>query len=173
MGLSTLTRALLKDTSIDVRLQAIDSILRLYIPIEDEGIVRRFLGGVKSLFAENEQLVVQPFVNVDSEAKEALGKALLDRKKEVRENAAKALGSLRASDQISAMDRALAISSKDTRLAIVKSLGLIRNKEAGPVLVRHLKDRDKEVVRQSAIAPRSEPVLPRLPFSGPYPPWLR
>lgn len=151
-GLPTLTRALLKDASADVRLQAIDSILRLYIPIEDQGIVRRFLGGVKSLFAENEQLVVQPFVNVDNEAKEALAKALLDRKREVRENAAKALGSLKASDQIAEMDRALSVSSKETRRAIVKSLGLIRNKEAGPTLLRHLNDRDKEVIRQSAIA---------------------
>lgn len=151
-GLPTLTRVLLTDSSKDVRLQAIDSILRLYIPIGDESALKRFFGGVKSLFAENEQLVVQPFVEVDKAAKEALAKALLDRKKEVRENAAKALGSLRATDQVGAMDQALSISSKDTRRAIVKSLGLIRSQDAGPALVRHLMDRDKEVVRQSAIS---------------------
>ncbi len=151
-ALPTLTHALIEDSSKDVRLQAIDSILRLYIPIEEQGIVRRFLVGMKSLFAENEQTVVQPFIDVDKEAKEALAKALLDRKRQVRENAAQALGSLRASDQIPAMDRALSVSSKDARRAIVQSLGLIRNAEAGPILLRHLHDRDKEVVRQSAVA---------------------
>jgi len=150
--LPTLTRALTEDSSKDVRLQAIDSILRLYIPTEDAGVVRRFLGGVKSLFAEDDQQVVQPFIDVDKEAKEALAKALLDRKRDVRENAALALGSLRASDQIPAMDRALGVSSKDTRRAIVKSLGIIRDPEAGPILQRHLNDTDKKVVQQSAIA---------------------
>jgi len=51
-GLKTLTRALVSDVSKDVRLQAIDSILRLYIPIEEPGILRRFLGGVKSIVSE-------------------------------------------------------------------------------------------------------------------------
>ena len=151
-GLKTLTYALASDVSKDVRLQAVDSILRLYIPIEEPGIIRRFLGGVKSIFAENEQWVVQPYVEVDKEAKEALSKALLDRDSQVRENAAKALGSLRASDQIAAMDQALSVSNKETRVAIVKSLGIMRDEKAGPILLRQLNDRDKEVVRQSAIS---------------------
>ena len=151
-GLKTLTRALVSDVSKDVRLQAIDSILRLYIPIEEPGILRRFLGGVKSIFAENEQLVVEPYVGVDKEAKESLSKALLDRDSQVRENAAKALGSLRASDQIPAMDQALSVSNRETRVALVKSLGMIRDEKAGPILLRQLNDRDKEVVRQSAIS---------------------
>jgi HEAT repeat protein len=152
-GLKTLTQALVGDVSKEVRLQAIDSILRLYIPIEEQGVVRRFLGGVKSIFAENEQLVVQPYVEVDKEAKEALSKALLDRQsQQVRENAARALGSLKASDQIASMDQALSVSNKETRLAIVKSLGIMRDEKAGPVLIRQLNDRDREVVRQSAIS---------------------
>ncbi|MEW5977491.1 MAG: HEAT repeat domain-containing protein [Acidobacteriota bacterium] len=151
-ALSTLTYALANDPAKDVRLQAIDSILRLYIPIEEQGVVRRFLGGVKSLFVENEQLVVQPFVQVDKEAKESLSKALLDRESAVRENAARALGSLRAGDQVAAMDQALAVSGKDTRVAIVRALGIIRSEEAGPVLLRQLNDREKDVVRQSAIS---------------------
>jgi HEAT repeat protein len=152
-GLKTMTQALVGDVSKDVRLQAIDSILRLYIPIEERDVVHRFLGGVKSIFSENEQLVVQPYVEVDKEAKEALSKALLDRKsQEVRENAARALGSLKASDQIASMDQALTVSNRETRLAIVKSFGIMRDEKAGPVLVRQLNDRDQEVVRQSAIS---------------------
>jgi HEAT repeat protein len=152
-GLKTLTQALVGDASKEVRLQAIDSILRLYIPVEERGVVHRVIGGVKSIFTENEQLVVQPYVEVDKEAKEALSKALLDRQsQEVRENAARALGSLKASDQIASMDRALSVSNRETRLAIVKSFGIMRDEKAGPVLVRQLNDRDPEVVRQSAIS---------------------
>ena len=49
-----LTEALLTDFQKDVRLQAIDSLLRLYIPIVDDGGFWTFVPDVRGIFTEEE-----------------------------------------------------------------------------------------------------------------------
>src|SRR5881397_116 len=89
------------DLDKDVRLQAIDSILRLYIPIQDSGPVRTVFNKVKSVFSQPEAPVVGPEVQVDAAAKEVLATAMQkDFSDEVREEAARALGTLKAKDQV-------------------------------------------------------------------------
>src|SRR5439155_4411098 len=60
------------DLDKDVRVQGIDSILRLYIPIQDSGPVRTVFNKVKSVFSQPEATVVGPEVQVDAAAKEVL-----------------------------------------------------------------------------------------------------
>src|SRR5215471_8048222 len=60
------------DLDKDVRSQAIDSMLRLYIAIEETGPVRTIFNRVKSVFLQPDAPVVSPGVQVDVAAKEAL-----------------------------------------------------------------------------------------------------
>ena len=76
--------------------QAIDSLLRLYIPLEDSGPLRTIFNRVKSAFFGPNAPVVGPEVQVDASAKEALAAAMQkDFNDDVRSEAARALGSLR------------------------------------------------------------------------------
>ena len=59
-AIPTLSEALLADFQSDVRLQAIDSLLRLYIPVADEQGFWNFITDVTRVFREDEQLSVGP-----------------------------------------------------------------------------------------------------------------
>src|SRR5206468_2747130 len=107
-AIPALADTLRNDLDKDVRTQAIDSILRLYILIDDTGSVRTIFNRVKSVLIQPNPPVVGPEVQVDTSAKEALATAMQkDFSDEVREEAVRALGSLRAKDQIPAMIAAL------------------------------------------------------------------
>src|SRR2546427_9175357 len=64
------------DLDKDVRLQAIDSLLRLYIPIEDSGPLRTLFSRVKSVFFVPNPPVVGPEVKEDTTAKGLLVAAI-------------------------------------------------------------------------------------------------
>src|SRR5439155_22077267 len=95
-----LANTLMNDLDKDVRSQAIDSMLRIYIPINDSGPIRTIFNKVKSVLLEPNAPVVGPEVQVDAGAKEALASTMQkDFNDDVRADAARALGSLRAKDQ--------------------------------------------------------------------------
>src|SRR2546427_1439072 len=101
-AIPVLADTLRSDLDKDARLQAIDTILRLYIPIEDSGPLRTVFNKVKSVFYLPEAPVIGPEVQVDAAAKEVLATAMQkDFSDEVREEAARALGTLKAKDQVS------------------------------------------------------------------------
>jgi HEAT repeat protein len=152
-----LAETLRSDLDKDVRTQAIDAILRLYIPIEDSGPIRTIFNRVKSTFFQPTALMVGLEVQVDASAKEALAAAMLkDFSDEVRWQAARALGSLRAKDQVAVMVAALEDPQnrehRQVRVEIVRSLGLIRDPAAGPSLERALRDSDRQVVEEAVLA---------------------
>src|SRR5438270_3625447 len=68
-AIPVLADTLRTDLDKDVRLQAIDSLLRLYIPIEDSGPVRTVFNRVKSVFFVSDPPVIGPEVQVDAAAK--------------------------------------------------------------------------------------------------------
>ena len=74
-AIPALTEALLTDFQKDVRLQAIDSLLRLYIPIADDGGFWTFITDVRRIFTEEEQFRVAANEYVDQTTKEALVEA--------------------------------------------------------------------------------------------------
>src|SRR5438093_11891746 len=87
------------DLDKDVRSQAIDSLLRIYIPIEDSGSIRTIFNKVKSVFLQPNAPVVGPEVQVDAAAKEALATVMQkDFNDEIRVQAVRALASLKAKD---------------------------------------------------------------------------
>src|SRR6266571_7980676 len=122
-----LVDTLRNDLDKDVRSQAIDSLLRLYIPIEESGPIRTVFNRVKSVLIQPNAPVVGPEVQVDPSVKEALAAAMQkDFSDEVRIESARALGSLKATDQVSALMAALADPQnrehRAVRVEIVRAL---------------------------------------------------
>jgi HEAT repeat protein len=156
-AIPALAQTLKTDLDKDVRSQAIDSLLRLYIAVEDSGPLRTIFNRVKSAFLSPNSPVVGPEVQVDAAAKEALATAMQkDFNDDVRTQAASALGSLKAKDQVPTMVAALEDPQNrehtNVRLAIVKALGLIRDPAAGPALERTLRDPNRQIVGESILA---------------------
>jgi len=142
------------DLDKDVRLQAIDSLLRLYIPIEDNGQFRTIFNKVKSVFVLPDAPVVGPEVQIDAAAKEALATAMQkDFSDEVREESARALGILKARDQVPVLTAALQDPQNrehsSVRVQIAHTLGVIRDPAAGPALEKTLRDSDQKVAQEA------------------------
>jgi len=152
-----LTETLRSDLDKDVRLQTVDSLQRLYIPIEDAGPIRTIFNRVRSVFAEPDRPLVVNEASVDPKVKEALATAMQrDFDGEVRAASARALGSLKARDQLPALIATLESPQNRehdaVRLEAVRSLGVIRDPAAGPVLERTVRDSDHEVAEEAILA---------------------
>jgi HEAT repeat protein len=156
-AIEPLAEALRTDIDKDVRLQAIDSLLRLYIPAEENGPIRTIFSKVKSVFFYPERPMISPEVVVDSAATTALAEsARKDFTEEVRIEAARALGSLKAKDQVPTLIAILEDprnrEHNQTRLEVIRTLGIIRDNSAGPALEKALQDRDREIVAEAALS---------------------
>lgn len=152
-----LTSTLLSDLDKDVRLQAVDSLQRLYIPVDSAGTIQTVFNKVKSVFVGPDRPVVQNESRVDPTVNAALADAMQkDTNQEVRAAAARALGSLRAKDRvailISTLENPQNQEHPEVRVEIVESLGLIRDVAAGPALERAVKDTDKEVAQAAILS---------------------
>jgi HEAT repeat protein len=144
------------DLDKNVRLQAIDSLLRLYIPIDETGPIKTIFNKVKSAFVLPDAPVVGPEVEVDAASKEALATTMQkDFSDEVREEAARALGILKAKDQvpllIMAFDDPQNHEHPAVRVEIAHALGVIRDPAAGPVLEKGLHDPDPRIVQEAIL----------------------
>jgi HEAT repeat protein len=145
-----LSEAMWNDFQRDVRLQAIDSLLRLYIPIADDEGFFSFVGGITRVFTGSERPSAPANVIVDPEAREALLQVVReDPDWEVRREAVYALGSLRATDSLPALIDELEgprhREDREVRVAMVDTLGGFRDQEAGPALTRLIRDEDDRV----------------------------
>jgi HEAT repeat protein len=146
------------DLDKDVRSQAIDSTLRLYIPVEDTGgPIRTIFSKVKSVFLQPNAPVVSPEVQVDTAAKEALAVVMQkDFDDDVRTQALRALASLNARDQVpallAALEDPLNREHSKVRIEIVRTLGVLRDPSSGPALERALRDTDTQLVSEAVLA---------------------
>lgn len=156
-AIPVLAETLKSDLDKDVRLQAIDSLLRIYIPIQETGQIRTIFSKVKSVFFTADRPAVGPEVQVDAAAKEALASAMQkDFNDEVRAEAARALGSLKAKDQVQVLAGSLENPQQrehtEVRLEIIRTLGSLRDPAAGPALERTLKDKERRIVAEAVLA---------------------
>jgi HEAT repeat protein len=152
-----LNATLLSDLDKDVRLQTVDSLQRLYIPVESPGTIRTVFNKVKSVFVGPGRPVVQNAARVDPSVNAALAEAMQkDTNQEVRAAAARALGSLKAKDRvavlISTLENPQNQEHPEVRFEIVESLGLIRDVAAGPALLRAVKDSDEEIAESATLS---------------------
>ena len=156
-AIPTLADAIRTDLDRDVRLQAIDSLQRLYIPIDSQGQLRTIFNKVKSVFSEADRPLISNGVAVDPAATGVLAETVQkDFNDQVRVEAAHALGSLRAKDQIPALIATLEEPRNrehdEVRLEIIRTLGVIRDPAPGPALEKLIRDRDPEIVAESIMS---------------------
>jgi len=152
-----LTMSLLTDLDKDVRLQVVDSFQHLYIPVESTGPIRTVFNKVKSVFAVPDRPEVQNPSSVDPSVTAALAEAMQkDSSQQVRAEAARALGSLKARDRVAILVATLENPQNqehpEVRREIVESLGMIRDPAAGPALERAVRDSDKLTSRGAILS---------------------
>src|SRR5688572_5602821 len=152
-----LIQSLQSDLDKDVRLQVVDSLQRLYIPVETQGSIKTIFNKVKSVFLLPDRPLVHNPKIVSPTVNAALAETMQkDFSQEVRAAAARALGSLRAVDRVAVMVATLeAPQNKEhpgVRLEIVESVGVIRDVAAAPALQRALRDSDKRISQQAILA---------------------
>jgi HEAT repeat protein len=156
-AIPALSEALLTDFQQEVRLQAIDSLLRIYIPVSDERGFWNFITDVTRVFSEDDRLSVGPNVYVDDSAKEVLVEALRnDFDWEVRVAAVNALGSLNAADQLPALieelDGPRHREDWEVQIGMIRSMGVIGSQDSGPALTRLIRDGDERVAREAILS---------------------
>jgi HEAT repeat protein len=152
-----IARSLATDLDKDVRLQAVESIQRLYIPATDTGTLKTLFNTAKNVVASPQRQTLAAGVVVDKVSTDALSTAMQrDSIDEVRAAAARVLGSLMAKDYVPVMITTLEdpqnMEHKAVRKEIVMSLGVIRDASAGPAVMKTLRDRDTGIVTESIIA---------------------
>src|SRR5262245_9672756 len=156
-AIPTLADAMRTDLDRDVRLQAIDSLQRLYIPVDSPGQLRTIFNKVKSVFSEADRPLISNGVAADPAATGVLAEAMQkDFNDQVRVEAARALGSFKAKDQLPALTAALEDPRNrehdQVRLEIIRTIGLIRDPTPGPTLEKLIRDRDPEIVAESVMS---------------------
>jgi HEAT repeat protein len=152
-----LNSTLLTDLDKDVRLQTVDSLQRLYIPVDSPGTIQTVFNKVKSVFVGSGRPVVQNESRVDPAVTATLAEAMQkDSSQEVRAVAARALGSLKAKDRvavlISTLENPQNQEHPEVRFEIVESLGLIRDVAAGPALQRAVRDSNEEIAEAAILS---------------------
>jgi HEAT repeat protein len=145
-----LVQSLQTDLDKDVRLQVVDSLQRLYIPIDSQGPIKTVFNKVKSVFAAPDRPIVHNPSIVSPVVTQALAESMQrDFSQEVRAAAARALGSLRARDRLSVMIATLESPQNrehlEVRAEIVESLGLLQDPAAGPALERAMRDSSRRI----------------------------
>jgi len=152
-----IARSLATDLDKDVRLQAVESIQRLYIPTPDTGTLKTLFNSAKNVVTGPQRPTLPSGVVVDKVALEALATAMQkDTTEEVRAAAARVMGSLMAKEYVPVMVMTLEdpqnLEHKTVRKEIVMSLGVIRDASAGPAVQKTLRDRDAGIMTESIIA---------------------
>jgi HEAT repeat protein len=152
-----LTNSLQTDLDKDVRLQVVDSLQRLYIPVESQGTIKTVFNKVKSVFALPDRPLVHDPKIVSPAVNAALAETMQrDFSQEVRAASARALGSLRATDRVAVLVQTLEAPQNkehpEVRLEIVESLGLIRDPAAAPALQRAMRDSDRRISQSSILS---------------------
>jgi len=152
-----LARSLATDLDKDVRLQAVESIQRFYIPAPDTGTLKTLFNTAKNVVASPQRPTLPAGVVTDKVATDALSTAMQrDAIEDVRAASARVLGNLMAKayvpDMITTLEDPQNMDHKGVRKEIVMSLGTIRDASAGPALQKTLRDRDAGIMTESIIA---------------------
>jgi HEAT repeat protein len=138
------------DQDPEIQIRATDGLVNFYVPgYVKTGLtapLRRAGSSIKGKFAERDDLVVDPYIQVRPEIIEAIGRiAATGSDLGARANAARALGILRGRQAIPDLEQAL--RSKDSELIYESLIALekIRDPSAGPSLAFLLRDLNEKV----------------------------
>lgn len=144
----------LADPEPDVRRMAVKSLVTLYTEHEIEFITSRRTGWnrLNPFLDTNDGEIVEPYVSVEPQIIEALGRTTSsDHHVDVRIAAIGALGVLRGSAAIPQLAEALN-ADRDVRIDALRAFIKIGDKSAGPHLVPFFRDSDQKVRTQAMVA---------------------
>lgn len=130
--------------------EAIHLLVEHYIPNAEKGALKELEASVEKLFSPPHPIVVEPWIQVDQEAIDAIISALDNQNSENRVQAAATLGILRAQPAIPRIAYYLQSPSQQMVRTCIRSIGYIGQPEAGSYLIPLLKSKDDDIVMDAA-----------------------
>lgn len=134
--------ASLGDGDVDIREQAIGTLVEIYAETDRKGPIGRFLNTFSD---EVDRSSVPPYVVVDPAVHDALARALRDETGRIREEAAYALGILDGRSALRGLTTALQDPDPDVRGAAATAIGKLGSAEDGRALIPVLADESSTV----------------------------
>ena len=146
---------LTQDSRQDIQEKAIEGIINIYI-VEEGGFITALTKVVETVnpFSDDyNPLIVEPYVAVSQDAKDALAELLSWHVSGIRKDAAIALGILRAHSALSAIQDAVARESSDSvKVELIRALYKIGEPSAGQAIIPLILDPDKKVHDEAIFA---------------------
>ncbi|MCI0614370.1 HEAT repeat domain-containing protein [bacterium] len=130
--------------------EAMHLLTERYIPTADRGALKELWNSVEDLFTPPHPIVVEPWIQVDQQAIDALVFVLDDKNSENRIEAAADLGILKAEPAIPHLATYLHSPNEKMVRTCVRSIGYIGKKESGEYLIPTLQHSDEKIVADAA-----------------------
>jgi HEAT repeat protein len=135
----------LGDGDPGIRREAVATLVEIYAEKESVSPLEPLIRFLKLRSDEGDRATVTPFAAVDPSVYQALGKALRDEDREVRESSALALGILGGSPALRDLKAALQDPVPDVRAAAATAIGKVGTEEDGRSLIPLLADESGDV----------------------------
>ena len=138
-----------QDPKKEIQEKAIEGIIKIYVADEKGGFisgVKKLAGAVNPLNDDYNRLLVESYVPVSQDAKDALAEMLFSPETGIRKDAAVALGILRAHSALSPIEHALSLESNDgVKVELIRAIYKIGDPSAGTEVIPLVRDPDKKV----------------------------
>ncbi|HEY7160225.1 MAG TPA: HEAT repeat domain-containing protein, partial [Acidobacteriota bacterium] len=154
-----------RNTHGDAQKEAMHLLVEHYIPTTDRGALKELWNSMEDLFSPPQVVVVEPWIQVDQQAIDALLFVLDDKNSENRIEAAADLGILKAESAIPHVATYLRSPNEKMVRTCVRSIGYIGKKESGEYLIPVLQHNNEKIVADAATVLglfRYKPALPEL-----------
>ncbi|HSR50443.1 MAG TPA: HEAT repeat domain-containing protein [Acidobacteriota bacterium] len=143
----------LDDRKDDIQQKAIEGLVNMYV-YEEGGFVKgveKAVDFLNPLSDDFNPLMVEPYIPVSQKALQGLAGLLRDQDDDVREDAAEALGILRARSQVGEVQEALTREDdKEVKVELIRAAYKIGDPSVGPALLPLVED-DSKAVRDEAV----------------------
>ncbi len=138
-----------QDPKKEIQEKAIEGIIKIYVADEKGGFisgVKKLAGAVNPLNDDYNRLLVESYVPVSQDAKDALAEMLFSPETGIRKDAAVALGILRAHSALSPIEHALSLEPNDgVKVELIRAIYKIGDPSAGTEVIPLVRDPDKKV----------------------------
>ena len=138
-----------RDPKKEIQEKAIEGIIKIYVANEEGGFisgVKKLAGTVNPLNDDYNPLLVESYVPVSQDAKDALAELLFSPETGIRKDAAVALGILRAHSALSPIQHALSLEPNDgVKVELIRTIYKIGDPSAGTEVIPLVRDPDKKV----------------------------
>ena len=138
-----------QDPKKEIQEKAIEGLIKIYVADEEGGFisgVKKLAGAVNPLNDDYNPLLVESYVPVSQDAKDALAEMLFSPETGIRKDAAVALGILRAHSALSPIQHALSLEPNDgVKVELIRAIYKIGDPSAGTEVIPLVRDPDKKV----------------------------